>query len=58
LSKVEKRLEAESDDLQERMVKREEIHAFLTVLLKDEDLSKVLVARIKEKGLGRMLLSL
>ncbi len=58
MSKVEKRLEAESDDLQERMVKREEIHAFLTVLLKDEDLRKVLVARIKEKGLGRMLLSL
>ena len=58
MSKVEKKLEAESDDLQERMVKREEIHAFLTVLLKDEDLRKVLVARIKEKGQGRMLLSL
>ena len=58
MSKVEKRLKAESDDLQERMVKREEIHAFLTVLLKDEDLRKVLVARIKEKRLGRILLSL
>ena len=53
-----KRLEAQSNALQERMEKREEIDQFLTVLLKDKDLRRVLVERIKEQGLGKTLLRL
>ncbi|MDA2932948.1 hypothetical protein MYX82_01245 [Acidobacteria bacterium AH-259-D05] len=50
LKKALKRLEAQSNELQERMVKREAIDAFLTILLKDGDLRKVLVERIKGEG--------
>ena len=51
-----KRLETQSNELQERMEKREQIDAFLTVLLKDKDFGRVLVAKVKEKDLGKLLL--
>ena len=53
-----KRLEVQSNQLQEKMAKREQIDAFLTVLLKDEDFRTVVVERIKDRGLGKKLISL
>ena len=53
-----KRLEAQSNEFQEKMAKREEIDAFLTVLLKDEGLRAAVVDRIKDGGLGKKLLSI
>jgi site-specific recombinase XerD len=53
-----KRLETQSNELRERLEKREKIDEFLTALLKDEQFGKVLIERVKKKGLGEKLLRL
>jgi len=68
LSKVERenselktalnRLETQYTSLHEKVEKRAEIDAFLTTLLKDEKFGKVLVERIREKGIGKALMKL
>ncbi len=52
------RLEVQANEIQERLEEREEIDAFLTALLRGQELCKVLVDRINQEGLGRKLLSL
>ena len=53
-----KRLEAQSNELKERLEKRAQIDDFLTALIKDEEFGKVLINRVKKKGLGEKLLKL
>jgi len=47
-----KRLEAQSNEMRERLEKQEQIDRFLNLLLKDEKLGKVLLERIRAKGLA------
>jgi hypothetical protein len=50
-----KRLEAQSNELKEKLEKRAQIDEFLTALIKDEAFGKVLIDRVKKKGLEKTL---